>query len=245
MSERTRLEPLEPLEPELAKLFAEEQVPTPPRAAATRVLGRVATSIALASDAHDASGLLRGLGRRAIGLATTTFVLGAAVGAGVVLALRAAPVATVTHVEVPLASATLPPPAETPPSVPSALANDDEPSTSSPSPSVPAQPRRRGQPQPQPQSTDADSLGAERAIIDEARSLLSTGDARGALQRLAEHARRFPKARLEEEREALAIQALVNMGDHAQARGRADTFRARWPSSVYLPAVDATIRSIP
>lgn len=233
---------LEPLDPELAALFAREAVPEPPAGAAARLLGRVAATVAIGElDADgDAGAAVRSvarLGGRAFGLAAATFVLGAATGAGIALAVRAAPPPRVTHVEHPVASVLTPPSSEV--AIPVAAL---------PSSSVPRAPERRRPASvaaPAPASSVADTLGAERAVVEDARSLLSRGDAVAALGRLDEHARRFPNARLGEEREALAIQALVNMGRSGDARARADSFRARWPSSVYRPAVDATIRSIP
>jgi outer membrane protein assembly factor BamD (BamD/ComL family) len=94
-------------------------------------------------------------------------------------------------------------------------------------------------------SASQGELPSERLLIDEARAGLASGDAAVALARLDEHARRYKHGQLDEEREALAVQALAQLGRYDDARGRAARFRQRWPDSVYLSAVDATLKSIP
>lgn len=78
-----------------------------------------------------------------------------------------------------------------------------------------------------------------------ARAKLAGSDTTRTLELLEEHSRLFPRGQLVEEREALAVQALVLANRYDEARARATTFRERWPQSVYLPSVDMTIRSIP
>jgi hypothetical protein len=55
-----------------------------------------------------------------------------------------------------------------------------------------------------------------------------------ALQLLAEHARRFPKGSLVQEREVLAIQVLRELGRTADANARLAAFAHKFPDSVYL-----------
>jgi hypothetical protein len=86
-------------------------------------------------------------------------------------------------------------------------------------------------------SSDVD-LAAERALIDRARMALARRQSGPALAALDEHTSRFPRGRLAEEREALAIQALAQAGRGAEAQRRADAFRRAYPKSVFLPAVD-------
>jgi hypothetical protein len=52
-------------------------------------------------------------------------------------------------------------------------------------------------------------------------------------------------AQLGEEREAIAIQALVLVGRYAEARDRAALFEASSPDSLFRPAVEASLASIP
>jgi hypothetical protein len=50
---------------------------------------------------------------------------------------------------------------------------------------------------------------------------------------------------LREEREALAVKAFVLAGRGDEARARADKFRAKYPASLFLPAIESSLRSIP
>ena len=93
--------------------------------------------------------------------------------------------------------------------------------------------------------TTDEALARERQIIEKARSALARGDADGALAATAEHAKGFPRGQLGEAREAIAVQALVRAGRHAEARARAERFRRSYPGSTYAPVVDAAISSIP
>jgi hypothetical protein len=61
---------------------------------------------------------------------------------------------------------------------------------------------------------------------------------------LGRHARKFPNGQLEEEREALWVQALVASGDAGSARARGELFRRRFPRSIQLPIVDAALASM-
>jgi hypothetical protein len=87
-------------------------------------------------------------------------------------------------------------------------------------------------------------LARERTMIETARSALVRGDASGALAVLSQHSSTFPRGQLAETREALAIQALSNLGRSAEARSRAERFRRDYPSSVYQGVVDEATRTI-
>jgi hypothetical protein len=82
-------------------------------------------------------------------------------------------------------------------------------------------------------------------MLDRARDALAQDDGPRALAVLDQHAQTFPRPRLAEEREALAVQALVIASRYAEARARGARFRTTWPSSLFLPAVDASLGSIP
>jgi hypothetical protein len=88
-------------------------------------------------------------------------------------------------------------------------------------------------------------LGMERALIERARTAGARGDTASMLEALDRHARDFPAGRLTEEREALAIQALVQSGRIDEARSRAVRFRARFPTSVFLAPVNAALGGHP
>ena len=94
-------------------------------------------------------------------------------------------------------------------------------------------------------SASATDLGAERALLDQARDAMQAGDPATALRILDMHAARYPHGQMGEEREALAVDALVHAQKYTEARARAAKLRARSPNSLVLPAIDETLRSIP
>ena len=58
-----------------------------------------------------------------------------------------------------------------------------------------------------------------------------------------EHMRRFPEGTFVQEREAVAIEALVREGRMVEAGTRGAQFRARFPESAYLRRIDTWLRS--
>jgi hypothetical protein len=231
MSER------DPIDPGLAELFRRESLPEPPELARARVrarlegvipaLGGEPPSDTMTSLAHGGA-----LGAKAVALAAATFVAGGVLGGVVVAAWRPPSAPRIAYVE-----RTSPAPSPT-----TAIAAAEPPVVAPVASTAPVAEAPRGVLRP-PDAGDA--LAAERLLIDDARSRLVSGDPQAALARLQEHARRFPRGRLAEDREALAVQALVQSGQYDAARRRARELRSRWPESVYLPAVDTTLRSIP
>ncbi|AKU99951.1 hypothetical protein AKJ09_06615 [Labilithrix luteola] len=85
------------------------------------------------------------------------------------------------------------------------------------------------------------SLAAERALVERARTALGRGDLEGALEAADVHAARYPKGRLQEEREAIAIQALAKLHRTADAERRAQAFRKAHANSVFLPTIDLVV----
>jgi hypothetical protein len=85
------------------------------------------------------------------------------------------------------------------------------------------------------------TLAAERQLLGQARLALVRGDALGALASLTEHGARYPGSQLAEERDALAIQALLRSGRVGDAHLRGTEFRRHFPKSLLLPALDAAL----
>jgi hypothetical protein len=69
--------------------------------------------------------------------------------------------------------------------------------------------------------TAPSSLFAERKLLDDARAALTAEEPERALALLTEHASRFARPQLAEEREAIAVQALASLGRYEEARARA------------------------
>jgi hypothetical protein len=206
----------ERIDPSLGKLFREEPIPQPPPEAQARVLARLEAALPAPHPITHAA-LAKGL---------AVFVLGAIAGGTGVAVLRPPPPERLVYVDRPA-----------PPPVPSATLPVPAATSAAPAPRPSAEPR--------PSAPRANGVSEERSLLDDARQRLAAGDADLALKRVAEHERRFPNGVLLEEREALAIQALVNAGRYDEARARAEAFRKRSPNSVFLPAIDTTLRSIP
>lgn len=95
---------------------------------------------------------------------------------------------------------------------------------------------------PSPKSESRSELAAEQSLIDTARAALARGRGEDALHAADEHAQRFPRGSLAEERETLAIQALLLIGRRADAEARAQRFHRLYPESLYGSAVDALVR---
>ena len=232
--------PVEPMDPELASLLEAERASAPPAEALDRVWTRVAGTIVPAGPtgghgAGGAGGAGTGgswLASHAVGVAVATFAVGAATGAGVVSVMQKPVPERVVYVERPS-----PPVPVVAPVAPASAAS--VPPVAVPAPETPPTARATASP------SASSSLSLERGVLDDARSALSSGDAARALRLSDEHLRRFPKAQLGEEREALAIQSLVALGRYDEARARAARFRATSPHSVLMPAIDATLDSIP
>jgi hypothetical protein len=88
--------------------------------------------------------------------------------------------------------------------------------------------------------TGRSSLARERSLLDRARTELGH-DAQAALRLASEHEQSFPAGALREEREALAIRALINLGRYDEARARLLAFRAAFPQSFLAPALSAAM----
>lgn len=96
-----------------------------------------------------------------------------------------------------------------------------------------------------PTLSRADQARAELRLLRQARAAVAREDYAAALPQIAEHAHRFKDGRLTEEREALRVKALVGLDRTAEARRAAAAFRARFPRSVLLSAVNKMSPSEP
>ena len=86
-------------------------------------------------------------------------------------------------------------------------------------------------------------LAGERAFIAEARASPSRDDTGGALVALEAHRGTHPDGALAEEREALTVLALARAGRVDEAKARATKFTARWPKSIFAPALAAALQN--
>ncbi len=253
---RDELEPLEPLAEDLFRAERDHVAPVHP-ARAARLFAKVAETVAFTTPGLEAprvseapaptaptAPVAAGLTAKAL----APWVLSAFVG-GVVTGIlaRGAADSPTPSTPGPSVSTTLvlPTPSEGPffPEVVPSASVMRAPSATVPvsaSAPKPSSPQATASADAPPQSLDK-SLTAERALVERARVALSRHQGTMALDALAEHEATFPRGRLVEEREALRVRALVDAGHTAEAETKARAFRARWPNSVFLSAVDLAV----
>ena len=230
------------LPPELESVLEAERKATSPEESLDRVWSRLEASLVAGGPQAPSGGPTNGSGRFAARwlashgrtVAVSAFVAGALVGAGMHAALMRAPRDRVVYVDRPTPAAIEPPRA-----VPEA-----------PVPAASHVPEIVPRPHPLPPRTASapsasSSLSEERKLLDRARVALAQNDGARAFVLTEDHARRFPHPALGEEREAIAIQALVLDARYDEARARASRFQAASPNSLFLPALDASLSSIP
>jgi len=91
--------------------------------------------------------------------------------------------------------------------------------------------------------TPQESYAAELALLQRAQSEYAGQDFPDALVLVAEHARRFPRGRLAEEREALRVRSLAGASRGQEARHALAAFARRFPHSVLLPRLQEAART--
>lgn len=192
-----------------------------------------------AQRAHMQESLLRGVagaapaaGSALLKLAALTVVAGLAAGGLWWWRARPAPPALVS---LPTAQApSMPEPASAaPPSAPPEPSNTHGAAADAPSARAKAVPRvARIAPR-------ADAAG-ELELLKRARRALTSTPER-SLELASEHARTFGEGSFGQERELLAVEALVKLQRLDEARRRAARFAARYPGSAHLPRLDVLV----
>jgi hypothetical protein len=84
-------------------------------------------------------------------------------------------------------------------------------------------------------------MEAEVRLLERAQDALRSRSPSEALALADEHARRFPQGILVQEREVIAVEALVKAGRRDEAKARAARFRARFPGSSHTRRLDALV----
>lgn len=208
----------------------------PPVAAKRRVYDAVLASLAgvpleQAPAPHPApKSSLAGLGTaRALTIAGGIWLFGGAMGAILYGAWRA-PQVRVVYVDrfIPASSAAVAPPVPLP-----------EVSVTSGGPGIVAPPSSLSPAVSAPVARANSDLARERALLDRAREHAAHGEPSQVLEQVALHLRQYPQGKLAEEREALAIRALLTLERADEAQARARRFRAAYPNSFLLPVLDA------
>lgn len=117
--------------------------------------------------------------------------------------------------------------------------------TLTPAPAPPLDPPRPAPKVPPPArasraETHAGDPRAEAALLQQANDALAVDPGR-ALKLCAVHVQRYPSGLLSQEREVIAIEALVALGRRAEATERADRFRAAHPESSHLRRIEQVL----
>ena len=94
-------------------------------------------------------------------------------------------------------------------------------------------------PSPSPRPPVA-AAPAETDLLRDARLVLDRNPAE-ALRLTEQHRREYPNGAFSQEREVIAITALTRLGRSADARARAERFRALYPSSPYTARIDRVV----
>lgn len=105
---------------------------------------------------------------------------------------------------------------------------------------VPAPPPERAPPKPPKRAVQPSSPEAELGLLVPARKLVAVEPAR-ALALVERHRARFAHGVFAEEREVLAVEALVRLGRGQEARARAARFARAHPASAQRARLDALL----
>jgi hypothetical protein len=155
-----------------------------------------------------------------IALAASFAIAGAAVGAVAALHGRVARKPQVPPDDAPALSL---------PVTRGATATTELPSTAAREPARPSHPAHPG--------PKGDPFTAELDLVQRAHAAYTGHEFSVALTLIAEHARRFPRGNLAEQREALRVRSLLGAGRAEEAHRAAASFAVRFPRSVLLTRV--------
>ena len=164
--------------------------------------------------------------------AVALFLAGGVTGAALLSALSGSKPATVVYVDrpVPVAGASAPAVPVMPEGIdgtPPSIARPDD---------VSAKPARAAQ-----TASRASRLAAERHLLDAARTAIVQGEPERAVAQLERHRAQFPDGLLVEERDAMMVEALAKASRTSEARALAESFRAKYPGSLFAGTVDSAV----
>lgn len=223
MSDELKL--LEPLDPELALLFAADKAVEDGVSAAmqTRIHAAVLAHTSAGAAALAAGAASPSLWSAKVALVTTVaFVAGG--GAGAALHASLSEVRVIerrVEVSVPVVI-----PEDAGAAADAAVALSDAGVTLAPPPPTPHRIAERAIEEPE-------GVAAERRLLDAALAARARGRALDALAALRRHHDRFENGQLAEERDALRIEILIADGQRSRARTELAQFVVSYPSSVH------------
>jgi hypothetical protein len=194
-----------------------------------------AQSAAVSTAPTAAAGSLAGLtSAKALALASSIWLIGGATGAALYSALHREEV-RVVYVDRPVLADGITAPSSV---ILPVMSTPAPVSSASAAPPADSRTSKRTTPSVVIQGSD---LARERALLDLARSAASQGEPARVLEQTERHRAQFARGKLAEEREALAIRALLSLGRTSEARTRAEAFHLAYPNSLLAPAIDSAL----
>jgi len=230
-----------PLPPAIAELLrsAEGEIPPDAEAKQARICAAGAATLAAAQAPRAAkSGVWRKLPWAGLVAAITAFTVvevGSSDGGHRDAGVNEGHVAPAPRaVETTESSAALP--QEAMPDIAPSLRIDELPSAPSAEPNVKPRP-----PAERSRRAATSNLQDELAMIDAARSALASGAPARTLAQVSSYRATFREPHFSAEADALEVQALSNLGRHAEARSKANAFERAHPSSPYMQRVRSAV----
>lgn len=227
----------------------------PSSADEARVRAKLAARLAVAAGTGIAAGTAAKTAAASTGTAaTTTLAAKIAIGVAVVSATTAGGTVAYEHVmhdraetavvveapSKPSASAFTSGSASAFASAPASASASAIPEPPLPAPTETAHAAPSAIPQPKPTAKPTpitDTIAEEASLLRAAHASLAKNDGNGAMSSLDEHARRFPRGALAEEREAAKVMALCAQGRASEARASASAFVSANPRSPFAAQV--------
>lgn len=189
------------------------------------------TKVAGLATAGAAAGGLAS--KTVITVAVATLSVGGAVGVGVSARYKKERPVAVIAAPRPAVPVTPPPPPE--------ATLEHEPDVSEETPEEPA--AERSAPPPPPRAPTRRAAAApddEVGLLQEALGAASPADALFAAE---QHRKQYPESPLAQEREVIAVEALVKLGQRNAALARIQLFRAKWPTSTHLVRLERLVQT--
>lgn len=217
----------EPLPPDLAVLFEKEREGyTAFGATQADAYAKVRARIALTATASTANAAATPTAAKATAAGVSMKVVGAVAVASLAAGVVAGRVTAPDRIPAPapVVSVTASASVSIPESPPPLREAPTIPSTTTETP-----------PQQATSATSKGTLAQERALVEGARSALARGRPADALVAADRHAKEFPRGQLVEEREVLAITALISLGRTGEAGTRRVAFFKKFPNSLLVP----------
>lgn len=195
---------------------------------------------------HGEPGTAGGAASAPGGLAAALAIAGAAIAVGIVVVVSQRtpdpPAAVgVRSVEAPRAPSAVVPPSPSSSDAPATVRIDELPAASALPTPRPASSAPRAVPSAVPPAAPpADVERAELALLDAAQASLTTRPGE-ALALCEQHRRQHASGSLAQEREVIALDALLRLGQRAEAERRAAAFHAAHPGSGHARRIDALL----